>query len=40
MDQSLNSFDAQTASVLSRAELVIGAKLSNQVNKEQTISKG
>ena len=34
LDQSLNSFDAQTASVLSRAELVIGAKLSNQVNKE------
>jgi len=32
--QSINSFDAQAASVLSRAELVVGAKLSNQVNKE------
>ncbi len=29
-----HSFDAQAASVLSRAELVVGAKLSNKVNKE------
>tara|TARA_B100000963_G_C22614139_1_gene666422 strand:- start:804 stop:2156 length:1353 start_codon:yes stop_codon:yes gene_type:complete len=32
--QSINSYDAQAASVLSRAELVTGAKLSNKVNKE------
>ncbi|MDA9689534.1 TolC family protein [Betaproteobacteria bacterium] len=32
--ESINSFDAQSALVLSRAELVVGAKLSNQVNKE------
>ena len=30
----MNNFDAQSASVVSRAELVIGAKLSNKVNKE------
>ena len=34
LKQSINSFDAQAASVLSRAELVVGAKLSNKVNKE------
>ena len=34
LKQSINSFDAQAALVLSRAELVVGAKLSNQVNKE------
>ena len=34
LSQSVNNFDAQSASVLSRAELVIGAKLSNRVNKE------
>ena len=32
--ESINSFDAQSALVLSRAELVVGAKLSNKVNKE------
>ena len=34
LKQSINNFDAQAASVLSRAELVVGAKLSNKVNKE------
>jgi len=34
LSQSANSFNAQSASVISRAELVIGAKLSNNVNKE------
>ena len=34
LGQSINAFDAQSASVLSRAELVVGAKLSNEVNKE------
>ena len=34
LSQSVNNFDAQSASVVSRAELVIGAKLSNKVNKE------
>ena len=32
LKQSINNFDAQAASVLSRAELVVGAKLSNKVN--------
>ena len=34
LKQSINSFDTQVASVLSKAELVVGAKLSNQVNRE------
>ncbi len=34
LSQSVNNFDAQSASVVSRAELVVGAKLSNKVNKE------
>ena len=34
LSQSVNSFNAQSASVISRAELVNGAKLSNNVNKE------